>query len=155
MVWCLIFYKEDWRKDKRCFEARKFLAFLLSIENFVAHTWSQKKIHFVKGRAIKIVLYVTHMSELLDNAVCKKLTKSPPHHQAVPCHYLHDVTLNDWLTACLSSCQTENPTAMCRPTLIFFFSFLLMPSIPSFFTSCLFEDFLSGYCLFAFFPSTC
>jgi hypothetical protein len=58
--------------------------------------------------------------------------------------------MTDSLFACRHVKQ-NSPTAMCRPTLNFFLS-LPMPSIPSFFTSCLFEDFLSVYCAVCFFP---
>lgn len=77
---------------------------------------------------------------------------APPHACPVPCHYLHDVTLNDWLTVCLSSCQTKNPTAMCRPTLNFFFilQFLHFSLLVYLKISCQFIVFA-----FLSFPSTC
>lgn len=67
-----------------------------------SHRW----VRVVKGRAIKIVFHVTHMST--SNAVNARkknwLTKSPrrihmpplPHHQTVPCHFTFNA--NDWLT---------------------------------------------------------
>lgn len=49
-------------------------------------------------------------------------SSAPPHRAPFHVTTFTTVTLNDWLTVCLSSCQTKNPTAMCRPTLNFFLS---------------------------------
>lgn len=70
---------------------------------------SQRWVRVVKGRAIKIVFHVTHMSlSIAVNARKKKIDwQNPPvcihmevpplpHHQTVPCHFTFNA--NDWLT---------------------------------------------------------
>ena len=75
------------------------------------------------------MLHVTHMSELPDIAIWTQkkknwLTKSPRNSTFIQL-LLTSRSMSlpswcDWLTVCLSSCQTKTPTAMCRPTLNFF-----------------------------------
>ena len=76
-------------------------------ENWILSPFT-RQVRVVKGRAIKIVLHVTHMSvctavnarKKIDwqNPPAKYTWKCPPlpHHQTVPCHFTFNAT--DWMT---------------------------------------------------------
>lgn len=87
-------------------------------ENWILSPFT-RRVRVVKGRAIKIVLHVTHMSRSIavnarkkidwQNPPTKYTWKCPPlpHHQTVPCHFTFNAT--EWLTdfVRLSTCQTK------------------------------------------------
>lgn len=110
------------------------------------------------------MLRVTHMSELPDNAESgterKKIDwqKSPRNSTLPllihPSRSMFTIVTLKWLTHCLPVVMSnKNPTAMCRPTLNFFF---LPHAINSFIFHFLFIwRFLVSLLCVCFFPSTC
>lgn len=108
-------------------------------ENWILSPFT-RRVRVVKGRAIKIVLHVTHMSRSIAVNARKKnwLTKSPNkiHMEVPPSSSSSNRSMSlhlqcDWVTDWLCSpvdMSNKNPTAMCRPTLNFF-----LPSIGIFF----------------------